>query len=314
MITVHCQYCGKPFEIKPSSIKHGRGKHCSPECQYAAIKARSQVECVCERCGKIFYVTKSKWNKDHPKYCSRMCHNPPHYRTCTECGKRFRYSPSSNQVYCSKQCAYNSELRNQHCSKAVKMSWRNPETRARIMKGIQERSTNPDWYNAKHFQSGEDHPRWQGGKSKERSTLISRYEYKSWRSAVYKRDNFTCQHCGQYGRDLIAHHIKSWADYPELRFDVDNGLTLCRACHDKLHGYIKKPKTRICPVCGERFKLRHPNHRFCSQACAAQVIHNHQKRSDKICEHCGKSFYPKRATVRYCSHECAYMARRKHNR
>ena len=60
--------------------------------------------------------------------------------------------------------------------------------------------------------------------------------YKKWRVDVYKRDNFTCQmpNCGSKGR-LNAHHIKRWADNPILRFNVNNGITLCHKCHKMIH-------------------------------------------------------------------------------
>jgi 5-methylcytosine-specific restriction endonuclease McrA len=77
---------------------------------------------------------------------------------------------------------------------------------------------------------------WQGGK-----TLISkldriRREAKHWRIGVFERDDYICQLCGySKGHILNAHHIKPWAKYPELRFDLDNGITLCRDCHIKIH-------------------------------------------------------------------------------
>jgi 5-methylcytosine-specific restriction endonuclease McrA len=56
---------------------------------------------------------------------------------------------------------------------------------------------------------------------------------REWRSAVFQRDNYTCQECGQVGGRLNADHIKPYGEYPELRFDVSNGRTLCVACHRK---------------------------------------------------------------------------------
>lgn len=59
--------------------------------------------------------------------------------------------------------------------------------------------------------------------------------YKIWKSTVFARDNYTCTMCGDSESQLNAHHIKPWAKYPDFRFDVDNGITLCEKCHKKVH-------------------------------------------------------------------------------
>lgn len=57
--------------------------------------------------------------------------------------------------------------------------------------------------------------------------------YKYWRSRVYKRDGYACKLC--LSKDAIeAHHIKRWADFPEHRFDINNGITLCKVCHNMI--------------------------------------------------------------------------------
>ena len=59
------------------------------------------------------------------------------------------------------------------------------------------------------------------------------YEVRRWREAVFKRDNYTCQCCGDNkGGNLQAHHIKNFLTHKHLRFDIDNGITLCQSCHD----------------------------------------------------------------------------------
>lgn len=56
-------------------------------------------------------------------------------------------------------------------------------------------------------------------------------EYKLWRKAVFERDDYTCIWCGRKDKTIQSDHIKPFAFFPELRFAIDNGRTLCRQCH-----------------------------------------------------------------------------------
>lgn len=60
-------------------------------------------------------------------------------------------------------------------------------------------------------------------------------EYKTWRIAVLERDEYTCQHCRKTGGILHAHHIKTFKMNPESRYEINNGITLCKQCHEDLH-------------------------------------------------------------------------------
>ena len=87
---------------------------------------------------------------------------------------------------------------------------------------------------------GENHPRWIKDRSKIKKSRFNNSfrgegPIASWRKTIFERDNYTCQTCKKIGGRLNAHHIKSWALFPELRFDISNGITLCVTCHKKEH-------------------------------------------------------------------------------
>ncbi len=66
--------------------------------------------------------------------------------------------------------------------------------------------------------------------------------YKPWRAAVFSRDNGRCRVCG--GRGEEVHHIVTWAKDPIKRYDINNGMTLCKSCHEKTGSYYK-PKAKF---------------------------------------------------------------------
>ena len=69
------------------------------------------------------------------------------------------------------------------------------------------------------------------GSRDKRGKELETGRHTKWRKEVFERDDYTCQKCEQKGVRLEADHIKMWALYPELRYDIENGQTLCRKCH-----------------------------------------------------------------------------------
>lgn len=77
---------------------------------------------------------------------------------------------------------------------------------------------------------GENSPSWKGGcKNHDRRDA----KYRDWQLSVLSRDDYTCRWCRRRGGKLNAHHVLSWRDNHELRYDVSNGVTLCLDCHNK---------------------------------------------------------------------------------
>lgn len=74
-------------------------------------------------------------------------------------------------------------------------------------------------------------PNWRGGITPINFRIRNSEEYKKWRMTVFQRDNFTCQMCGARGVRLQADHKKLFSAFPKLRFDSDNGQSLCEPCH-----------------------------------------------------------------------------------
>jgi hypothetical protein len=94
-------------------------------------------------------------------------------------------------------------------------------------------------------QAGEKSPFWKGGITPIYQKIRHSLEYKLWREAVFKRDNYQCIWCSDNrGGNLNADHIKPFASYPELRFAIDNGRTLCVPCHRTTDTYGNRMNKR----------------------------------------------------------------------
>lgn len=87
---------------------------------------------------------------------------------------------------------------------------------------------------------GEKSATWKGGVTPEHLKIRNSKKYRGWRQSVFDRDNYECQYCGIKSEKgvnvyLHAHHIKGFSAFPELRFELNNGITLCKSCHYKEH-------------------------------------------------------------------------------
>lgn len=100
------------------------------------------------------------------------------------------------------------------------------------------------WNKGKPHMVKEKHPAWRGGITPLNVKIRNSPRMKEWRAAVFKRDGYTCVLGGkEHGNKLEADHIKRFSDYPELRFDINNGRTLCVNCHKRTDTYGNKLQT-----------------------------------------------------------------------
>jgi hypothetical protein len=94
-------------------------------------------------------------------------------------------------------------------------------------------------------QAGNLHWNWQGGISPEHDKVRRSIPYREWQKAVSKYYKYTCQKCLVKYNKIQCHHILNFKNHIELRFDVNNGINLCKRCHDNFHArYGNKNNTR----------------------------------------------------------------------
>lgn len=91
------------------------------------------------------------------------------------------------------------------------------------------------------LRTGDKNHFWRGGVSdgKDRQSL----EYKNWRAKIYEKYNKCCDNCGD-DKNPCAHHLDSFKDFPDRRFDVQNGVCLCEDCHLIFHILYGKESAR----------------------------------------------------------------------
>ena len=142
---------------------------------------------------------------------------------CQVCGKEKKIKPvhQGKAKYCSYKCYWKARMGMSPWNKG--------------MEGFLAGEKHWSYGKKRLDVTGSKNHFWKGGVSKtnktERRLEMQTIEYKLWRDAVYKRDNYTCRLCGQKGCKLEADHIERYSIKNDKKFDVDNGQTLCVSCH-----------------------------------------------------------------------------------
>lgn len=205
-----CEHCGGP------RFQRGSGhRFCSRECAALASRGRTLPAEQREKIAESNRRTKAL--RRTPSLGPRL-----ETRLCEVCGAEFQCRPHLKQRACSIACR--PRLTREPYPR---------EGRRRLSERYR----------------GAGNPAWKGGVSQRPENQRNRTgaDYRDWRQAVFQRDGYSCVKCGARGHrrtPLVAHHIQPWADFPELRFDVENGETLCHPCHRIAHGWLGEPQRR----------------------------------------------------------------------
>jgi len=207
-----CVWCNKKFETDTR-----QRKFCNKVCygKWRSKHIRSGITYLikqCPICSGSFKVPLSNKNK---KFCSRKCFSD-------FCKTR---SGNKNPFYGKK---HTSEVINKLKGKTFKHTDKAKKKMSVARKGKKFTLKHRERI-SKALYKGSPYKNW-------KEKIRKSFEYKHWRKQVFERDNYTCQKCGCRNGNgktvyLEAHHIKSFKNYPDLRFDVNNGQTLCKKCH-----------------------------------------------------------------------------------
>lgn len=168
----------------------------------------------CKNCNKIFEC-RDRHRK--AKFCSHSCYAESlrKKRYCLVCGLHIHWY---QKYFCSWDC-----------SGVFKQGKGLKETHKANLRGPRPHMREEKAYNYT-------------GSTRARTTDMGRAEYRNWRRQVFERDDYTCQFCEERGGKLNADHIKPYSLFPELRYDIENGRTLCVECHKKTDTYMVKSR------------------------------------------------------------------------
>ncbi len=153
-------------------------------------------------------------------------------RRCLICGKD---EVRKDRKYCSRKCYGLAER-----GRITWMKGKKHKKESLLKMSAWQKGRIPWNYEKPNYKGrGENCHLWKGGITKISYAIRCSLEYKMFLRKVLKRDNYICQKCGKRSGNKEVHHIKSFAKYPSLRFNILNGITLCPSCHKQTDTYLK---------------------------------------------------------------------------
>lgn len=160
----------------------------------------------------------------------------PITKQCKYCGIIFKHKPcwGDRKKYCSKKC-FNATI-SDRMKRDGSPNWKGGKNKCIDCQVLLSTRTSKRCQKCFHkIAKGENHGSWRGGITSENQKIRGSTEIKLWRKSVFERDNWTCQKYKILGGELVAHHIKNFKDFPELRTAIDNGITLSKKAHLEFH-------------------------------------------------------------------------------
>lgn len=194
----------------------------------------------CSNCGNLYLknykYSISQWKES--KFCSRLCSSSSKQtklkRSESAKGRIFSKETRQKLSVAHKGKVISKDTRNR-LSESITKLWKEEGYRKKIK--IANVGKN----------SGSKSYLWKGGITPINTQIRQSQKYKDWRTKVFTRDNYTCVSCNSkngYGKSikLEADHIKPFAYFPELRFELSNGRTLCNGCHKLTDSYMGRAR------------------------------------------------------------------------
>jgi len=178
---------------------------------------RNRVTVSCKHCGKDFEIVNSRIEGNRGKYCSAQCYHNSQKNNIGESntnwrgGKIRRICLMCGNIYYKKQCQADSIVCSAKCGHAYKSK----------------------------YLVGEKSACWKGGITPINKKIRASDEFVNWRNAVYAKYGYACAKCGDKEK-IHAHHIIPFCVDESLRFDISNGITLCKRCHINEHIRLRK--------------------------------------------------------------------------